>query len=85
MQKAGITEKMNHSLRATGVTAMFNASFPKKMICDVTGHHSKTLMLYEHPSVVRHKALTSVLMNGQENAVTPAAKPVLWEKSVLIV
>lgn len=38
-KEAGISEKKtNHSLRATGATAMFTASVPKKMIQDITGH-----------------------------------------------
>ena len=83
-KEAGINgKKTNHSLRATGATAIFNASVPEKMIRDVTGHRSKALMLYEHPSIERQKAVTSVLMNGQENVgITPAAKPVLRERSV---
>ena len=83
-KEAGINEKkMNHSLRATGATAKFNASVPEKMIRDVTGHRSKALMLYECPSIEQQKAVTSVLMNGQENVgITPAAKPVLRERSV---
>ena len=45
-KEAGINEKkMNHSLWATGATAMFNARLHEKMIRDVTGHSSKALML----------------------------------------
>ena len=33
-------KKSNHSLRATGATAMFAAQVPEKMIKDVTGHKS---------------------------------------------
>ena len=39
-QEAGIARKTNHSLRATGATAMFNANVPEKVIRDVTGHCS---------------------------------------------
>ena len=39
--EAGIQEnKTNHSLHATGATAMFAAQVPEKMIIDVTGHKS---------------------------------------------
>ena len=37
----------NHSLRATGATALFSAGVPEKLIRDVTGHKSNTLQLYE--------------------------------------
>ena len=48
---AGIPEKKtNHSLRATGASAMFNAEVPEKMIKSVTGHKSsKALAIYERP------------------------------------
>ena len=50
-QEAGISEKKtNHSLRATGATALFNAGVPKKLIKDVTGHRSNALHLYERPT-----------------------------------
>ena len=39
--EAGIEEKKsNHSLRASGATAMFAANVPEKMIKEVTGHKS---------------------------------------------
>ena len=66
-KEAGITEpKTNHSLRATGTTAMFSAKVPERMIRDVTGHRSNALMRYEHPSVEQKRAVSAVLMNGPE-------------------
>ena len=58
--EAGIEEKKsNHSLRATGATAMFAAQVPEKMIKEVTGHKSsKALALYERPT------LATVLAGG---------------------
>ena len=50
--EAGITRKTNHSLRATGATALFNAGVPEKLIRDVTGHRSNALHLYERPTVL---------------------------------
>ena len=44
--EAGVTRKTNHSLRATGATALFNAGVPEKF---VTGHCSNPLHLYERP------------------------------------
>ena len=37
------SKKTNHSLRATGTTAMFNANVPEKIIREVTGHTSNAL------------------------------------------
>ena len=36
-------EKTNHSLRATGATALFSAGVPERLIRDVTGHQSNAL------------------------------------------
>ena len=67
-KEAGITEqKTNHSLRATGTSAVFNATVHEKMIRDVTGHRSKALQLYEWPSVDKQKAVSTVLMSNKEN------------------
>ena len=53
---AGIERKTNHSLRATGATAMFSAEVPEKMIKGVTGHKSsQALHLYERPTVSQSK------------------------------
>ena len=50
-ERAGIGErKTNHSLRATGATALFNAEVPEKLIKGTTGHKtSQALQLYERP------------------------------------
>ena len=68
---AGISEKKtNHSLRATGASAMFNAEVPEKMIKSVTGHKSsKALAIYERPSLAQEQALSGVLMGGSSNFV----------------
>jgi len=44
-KEAGLNGKTNHSLRATGATAMFKANVPEKMIRGVTGHQSNALKL----------------------------------------
>ena len=46
MCSAGLEKKTNHSLRATGTSAMFHAGVPEKKIRDVTGHRSNVLHLY---------------------------------------
>ena len=48
---AGTENKTNHSLRATGASAMFNAGVPEKLIRDVTGHTSNALHLYKRPNL----------------------------------
>ena len=68
-KEAGIKEKKsNHSLRATGATALFNAGVPEKLIRDVTGHRSKALELYERPSLKQQQSVSRILMQGKENA-----------------
>ena len=42
-EEAGIHGKKNHSLRATGASAMFRATVPEKIIREVTGHQSNAL------------------------------------------
>ena len=64
-QEAGIAPKTNHSLRATGATALFNANVLEKMIRDVTGHRSNSLQLYEHPTLQQKQAVSSVLVQGK--------------------
>ena len=61
-EDAGIESKTNHSLRATGATAMFSAEVPEKMIKGVTGHKSsQALHLYERSTVTQQQALSKVL------------------------
>ena len=60
-KEAGIEKKTNHSLRATGATAMFAAGVPEKMIKEVTGHRSsKALEIYERPTLPQKQALANV-------------------------
>ena len=61
-----VTRKTNHSLRATGATALFNACVPEKLIRDVTGHRSNALHLYEKPTEQQRKHVSHILMNGSE-------------------
>ena len=53
------------SIQPTGVTAMFTAQVPEKMIKEVTGHKSsKALVLYQCPTLVQKQALSKVLAGG---------------------
>ena len=66
--EAGITEKKtNHSLRATGATALFNAGVQEKLIRDVTGHRSNALQIYERPSLEQRQAVSKILVQGTSN------------------
>ena len=72
--EAGIESKTNHSLRATGVTEMYLADVPEKVIQECTGHRSldglcscKRSMLDQHQTVclISHiqKDSTRLLLN----------------------
>ena len=59
-------QKTNHSLRATGATAMFQANMPEKIIQKTTGHRSlEALRSYERISTQQHQAVSRVLMSNQ--------------------
>ncbi len=48
--EAGIQGKFtNHSLHATGVTHLFDANIPEKVIKEVSGHRSNAVQVYERP------------------------------------
>ena len=83
-KEAGITEKKtNHSLRATGASALFHANVPDKLIREVTGHKSNSLELYERPTEDQRKAVSKVLVQGaksftgveKENRDPPCSEP----------
>ena len=49
--------KTNHSLRATGATALYEAEVPEKIIQEPTGHRSlEGLRMYERTSEKQHQA-----------------------------
>ena len=50
-RKLALWKNMNHTLKATKASALFNAGIPEKMIREVTGHRSNALQLYERPAV----------------------------------
>ena len=64
--------KTNHSLRATGATAMFSAGVPEKLVKSVTGHKStKALEIYERLTAEQKEAVSKVLTLGGEYAPQP--------------
>ena len=63
--EAGIENKTNHSLRATGVTTMFAFSVLEKMIGSVSGHRSvDALRTYERPSHAQLQEVSEILTSG---------------------
>lgn len=61
-QQIGVTGKTNHSLRATGASALFEANVPEKIIQERTGHRSlKALRLYERTTDEQHLGVSSIL------------------------
>jgi len=69
-EQLNIKGKTNHSLRATGVTRMFEGNVPHKMIKQVSGHKTDdALMLYERPST--DQILSG---SGKDNSITLAEK-----------
>ncbi len=61
-QKAGMEGYfMNHSLRATSATRMYQAGVPEKLICEVTGHRSATVREYQHMSTEQRKKVNAAI------------------------
>ena len=65
-EQAGITgQKMNHSLRATGVTKMYESGAPEKVI---SGHRSlEGLRSHERISTQQHQAVSNILSHTQSH------------------
>lgn len=66
--KAGISDKTNHSLRATGATTLFKANVPEKIIQNTRSHRSvEALCSYERASEDQQNAATMVLTTRDPN------------------
>lgn len=66
-EKVGIAGKTNHSLRATGASALFEANVPEKLIQERTGHRSvKALRLYERTTDKQHEEVSMILAKRVE-------------------
>ncbi len=64
-EDGGLPGKTNHSLRASGATAMFQNNIPERVIQKVTGHRSlESLRAYERISVDQHTEVSKVLMSS---------------------
>ena len=67
--EAGFDNKTNHSLRATGTSAMFRANVPEKIIQNTTGHRSiEALQFYVRISEEQHRAVSKVMMTNTKGA-----------------
>ena len=66
---AGIVgHKTNHSLRATGVTEMYQGNAREKLIQERTGHQSlKALRVYERSTTEQHKAVSTLFSSEKES------------------
>lgn len=72
---AGIEEKTNHSLRATGRSAMFQANVTEKIIQNTTGHRSlEAPRKYQHTLMEQHQAVSQLLMSGKSCSVKSSSK-----------
>ena len=61
-EEAGIQGKTNHSLRATGVTDMYRAGVPEKLMLERTGHRSLDgLRAYEKSSIEQHQSVSNIM------------------------
>ena len=67
--EAGIGQRTNHSLRATGATALFQANVPERIIQKTTGHGSRdSLQTYERISTKQQQAVSRIMMSGEQQA-----------------
>ena len=70
-EDAGIAPRMNHSLRATGATALFQADVPERIIQKTTGHRSlDSLRTFERISTEQQEAVSQVIMSTQSTSFT---------------
>ena len=65
--EGGIAGKSNHSLRASGATAMLQNGVPEKIIQKVTGHRSlEALREYERVSTDQNVQVSKVKSSSSE-------------------
>lgn len=63
----GVSGKTNHSLRATGVSQMFQAGVPEKIMQERTGHRStEALRMYERTTTTQHIGVARVLCAAKD-------------------
>ncbi len=68
---AGLEGKfINHSLRATAASRMYQAGVPEKFIKEVTGHKSDAVQMYEHTSEQMKRRVSAMLSKPTEIDLT---------------
>lgn len=68
--ECGIELKTNHSLWATGASAMFQANVPEKIIQSITAHSVDALRKYERVSTEQHQVVSKVLMFADHTSLS---------------
>ena len=64
--EAGMPQRSNHSLRATGATSLFQSNVPEHIIQKTTGHRSTcALRMYERVSTEQQQAVSRVMMSRE--------------------
>ena len=72
--KVGVSGKTNHSWRATGASALFQAKVPEKIIQERTGHRSvKAVRLYERTTEQQHHQVSNILSSRMQQ------QPISWQ------
>ena len=72
--EVGVSGKTNHSLRATGASALFQVNVPEKIIQERTGHRSvKALRLYERTTEQQHHQVSNILSSRMQQ------QPISWQ------
>ena len=72
----GVAGKANHSLRATGVSTLFEANVPEKLIQERTGHRSlKALRFYEWTTDKQQQEISVILAKHPRDEETIPAVP----------
>lgn len=73
-KEGGVGKKTNHSLRASGTTAMFQNNVPERVIQSVTGHRSlEALRSYERVSMAQHTEVSNIMMNNAVHCQTKSS------------
>ena len=68
--------KTNHSLRASGATALFQNNVPERVIQKVTGHRSlDALRTYEKISTEQHRDVSKVIMTNLQSCNKSVDQP----------
>ena len=75
--------KINHSLRATGVTQLFQAKVPKKIIQQWTCHYSLVSLRAYRTTEEQHQAVSSLLAAGPQLPTTSYTSQYCQSKKVV--